>query len=200
MLRQRGASDGGVEMSREDEFLCTVLLKMPRDTGGDVVKQVMYQRNKVSSFGRLGVCEFCDGGCGCELRNVHTCIYAYTYIYIYICMCIYMYIYIYMYRYVHMYTYVYIYTSIIKSVYIYTYIYICNCIHIHIHIYIYVYVFIYIYIHIYSDISSIDHLVMREFVSRSPRYHLAIKGVREQFVVLEQSSGPYKFRLRLHLF
>jgi len=37
-----------------------------------------------------------------------------------------------------------------------------------------------------SDISSIDHLVMREFVSGSPRYHLAIKGVREQFVVLEQ--------------
>jgi len=51
-----------------------------------------------------------------------------------------------------------------------------------------------------SDISSIDHLDMREFVSGSPRYHLAIKGVREQFVVLEQSSGPYKFRLRLHLF
>ena len=41
-----------------------------------------------------------------------------------------------------------------------------------------------------SDISSIDHLDMREFVSGSPRYHLAIKGVREQFVVLEQSSGP----------
>ena len=41
-----------------------------------------------------------------------------------------------------------------------------------------------------SDISSIDHLVMREFVSGPPRYHLAIKGVREQFVVLEQSSGP----------
>jgi len=37
-----------------------------------------------------------------------------------------------------------------------------------------------------SDISSIDHLVMREFVSGSPRYHLAIKGVREQFVVLEK--------------
>jgi len=51
-----------------------------------------------------------------------------------------------------------------------------------------------------SDISSIDHLVMREFMSGSPRYHLAIKGVREQFVVLEQSSGPLKFRLRLHLF
>jgi len=38
----------------------------------------------------------------------------------------------------------------------------------------------------WSDISSINHLVMREFVSGSPRYHLAIKGVREQFVVLEQ--------------
>ena len=29
----------------------------------------------------------------------------------------------------------------------------------------------------------------KEFVSGPPRYHLAIKGVREQFVVLEQSSG-----------
>ena len=41
-----------------------------------------------------------------------------------------------------------------------------------------------------SYISSIDHLVMKEFVSGPPRYHLAIKGVREQLVVLEQSSGP----------
>ena len=41
-----------------------------------------------------------------------------------------------------------------------------------------------------SDISSIDHLVMREFVSGPPRYHLVIKGVREQFVVVEQNSGP----------
>ena len=41
-----------------------------------------------------------------------------------------------------------------------------------------------------SDISSIDHLIMREFVSGPPRYHLAIKGVREQFVVVEQNSGP----------
>jgi len=32
-------------------------------------------------------------------------------------------------------------------------------------------------------------LVMREFVSGPPRYHLAIKGIREQFVVLKQSSG-----------
>jgi len=45
-------------------------------------------------------------------------------------------------------------------------------------------------IHVISDISSIDHLDMREFVSGWPRYRLAIKGVREQFVVLEQSSGP----------
>ena len=37
-----------------------------------------------------------------------------------------------------------------------------------------------------SDISSIDHLIMREFVSGP----LAIKGVREQFVVVEQNSGP----------
>ena len=41
-----------------------------------------------------------------------------------------------------------------------------------------------------SDISSIDHLIMRQFVSGPPRYHLAIKGVREQFVVVEQNSGP----------
>jgi len=40
-----------------------------------------------------------------------------------------------------------------------------------------------------SDTSSINHLVIREFVSGSPRYYLAIKGVREQIVVLEQSSG-----------
>ena len=37
-----------------------------------------------------------------------------------------------------------------------------------------------------SDISSIDHLTLREFVSGPPRYHLVIKGVREQFVVVEQ--------------
>jgi len=42
-----------------------------------------------------------------------------------------------------------------------------------------------------SDISSIDHLVMREFVSGSPRYHLAIKGGSSRAVRgLEQSSGP----------
>jgi hypothetical protein len=41
-----------------------------------------------------------------------------------------------------------------------------------------------------SDTSPIDHLVMKEFVSGPPRYHLAVKGVREHFVVLEQSSGP----------
>ena len=56
-----------------------------------------------------------------------------------------------------------------------------------------------------SDISSIDHLIMREFVSGPPRHHLAIKGVREQFVVVEQNSGPYNFRIRflgplLHIF
>ena len=41
-----------------------------------------------------------------------------------------------------------------------------------------------------SDISSIDHLALREFVSGPPRYHLAIKRVREQFVIVEQNSGP----------
>jgi len=41
-----------------------------------------------------------------------------------------------------------------------------------------------------SDTSSIDHLVIREFVSGWPRYHFDIKGLHEQFVVLEQSSGP----------
>ena len=40
-----------------------------------------------------------------------------------------------------------------------------------------------------SDTSCIDHLVMREFVSGPPRYNLVIKGICEQFVVLEQSSG-----------
>ena len=35
---------------------------------------------------------------------------------------------------------------------------------------------------------SIDHLVMRDFVSGPPKYHLTIKGIHEQFVVLEQSS------------
>ena len=62
------------------------------------------------------------------------------------------------------------------------------CIYVNIYMYIYVHVCVCIYI--YSDISSIDHLVMREFVSGPPRYHLAIKGVREQFVVVEQNSGP----------
>ena len=42
-----------------------------------------------------------------------------------------------------------------------------------------------------SDTSSIDHLVMREFVSGPPRYHLAIKGVREQFVILDQNGVSY---------
>jgi len=41
----------------------------------------------------------------------------------------------------------------------------------------------------FSDTSSIDHVVMREFVSGLPRYHLAIKGVREQFVAFGQISG-----------
>ena len=40
-----------------------------------------------------------------------------------------------------------------------------------------------------SDTSSIDHLVTEEFVGRSPRCHLAIKGAHEQFKVLEQSPG-----------
>jgi hypothetical protein len=39
-----------------------------------------------------------------------------------------------------------------------------------------------------SDTSSIDHLVMSEFVSGSPRYYLAIKVVREQFVILDQKQ------------
>jgi len=40
-----------------------------------------------------------------------------------------------------------------------------------------------------SDTSSIDHLLMREFVGRPPRYHLVIRGIREQFVVEQRSSG-----------
>jgi len=39
-----------------------------------------------------------------------------------------------------------------------------------------------------SDTSSIDHLFMRDFVSGPPRYHLAIKGVREHFVILDQNK------------
>ena len=62
----------------------------------------------------------------------------------------------------------------------------------------YVYIFTYVCVYVYtcthtythSDISSIDHLALREFVSGPPRYHLAIKGVREQFVIIEQNSGP----------
>jgi len=34
-----------------------------------------------------------------------------------------------------------------------------------------------------SYTKSIDHLVMREFVSGLPRYHCPIKQVREQFAV-----------------
>jgi len=40
-----------------------------------------------------------------------------------------------------------------------------------------------------SDTSFIYHLVMREFVSGQLRYHLATKGIRDQFVALENSSG-----------
>jgi len=35
-----------------------------------------------------------------------------------------------------------------------------------------------------NDTSSIDHLVMREFVSGPPRYHWAIRGIRERFTPL----------------
>ena len=58
-----------------------------------------------------------------------------------------------------------------------------------VHRYVYAYICIYIYTRM-SDISSICHLVMKEFASGLPRYHLAIKGVREQFVIVEQNSGP----------
>jgi len=40
-----------------------------------------------------------------------------------------------------------------------------------------------------SDTSSIDHLVMREFVSGPPGYRLAIRGIRKQLVVVEQRRG-----------
>jgi len=50
---------------------------------------------------------------------------------------------------------------------------------------VYIYIYIYVYVHIYvSDTPPINHLVMREFVCGPPSYHLAIKGVRVQFVVL----------------
>jgi len=42
-----------------------------------------------------------------------------------------------------------------------------------------------------SDTSSIYHLVMREFVSGPPKYHLAIKGVREELVILDQNRVSF---------
>ena len=42
-----------------------------------------------------------------------------------------------------------------------------------------------------SDTSSINHLVMRESVSGPPRYHLAIKMVCEQFVILDQNRVSF---------
>lgn len=39
-----------------------------------------------------------------------------------------------------------------------------------------------------SGTSCIGHLVTRTFVSGSLRYYWSIRGIREQFVVLEQSS------------
>jgi len=42
-----------------------------------------------------------------------------------------------------------------------------------------------------SDTSSIDHLVMREFVSGPPRYHLSVKIVREQLVILDQNRVSF---------
>ena len=75
-------------------------------------------------------------------------------------------------------------------------------------VYICTYIYTYIHTYIYIYTSSIDHLVMREFVSRPPRYHLAIKGVREQFVrrdsgtssidhlvMREFVSGPPRYHL-----
>ena len=40
-----------------------------------------------------------------------------------------------------------------------------------------------------SGTSCIGHLVTRTFVSGSLRYYWSIRGIRGQFVVLEQSSG-----------
>ena len=83
---------------------------------------------------------------------------------------------------------IYIYLHV-RSIYTYIYTYVYN------HIYIYVYIH-YVYIHMYdthtqSNTSSIYLLVIRECVQWADHLdtHLAIKGVREQFVVLEQSSG-----------
>ena len=42
-----------------------------------------------------------------------------------------------------------------------------------------------------SDTSSIDHLVMRKFVSGPRRYHKLNKGVREQFVILNQNTVSF---------
>jgi len=41
-----------------------------------------------------------------------------------------------------------------------------------------------------SPTFLISRFLWLKFVSGPPRYHLAIKGVREQFVVVEQNSGP----------
>jgi len=60
----------------------------------------------------------------------------------------------------------------------------------------------YLWNHIYvfcmgeSDASSIDHLVMKELVSAPPRYHSVIKGVGEQFVILDQNRVSFA-RLRV---
>ena len=50
-------------------------------------------------------------------------------------------------------------------------------------------VYMFICLCISSDTSSIDHLVMKEFVSG----HLAIKGVREQFVVFRTEFGTLEW-------
>jgi len=48
-----------------------------------------------------------------------------------------------------------------------------------------------------SDTSSIDHLIMREFVGGAPRYHSSIRGVGEQFVGLETSEHGVFVQLRV---
>ena len=53
-------------------------------------------------------------------------------------------------------------------IYIYIYIYIYLYMNIYVHSYTDINVYVYRYIH--SDTSSIDHLVIREFVSGLPRY------------------------------
>ena len=89
-----------------------------------------------------------------------------------------------------------IYIYICMYIYIYKYIYIYTCIHICIYTYIYVYVCTYIFYLYYpwmfvykSDTPLIDHLVMREFVSRPPS--CMHRRVRDRKPRIRESSWAF---------